>query len=186
MTAAALLTGMAVNFNACNEQSPMSSQTENSVSALAKGKPGGKGSGQEVLDPSYYQSVSTRLEYDKQKQRYRAAALYLDNGSLFIIPPGAMTPPAKLMGKTVKVTMSVDRNPETNELLYTFGPHGCTFSPSASLTLAFMNLGTDQPVLYYIDDDGNYTEGQPDQVDNIDFLIHLKIDHFSRYAIGAE
>jgi len=41
-------------------------------------------------------------------------------------------------------------------------------------------------ILYLIDENGNYIAQQPDDVDLQGKRMKLYIDHFSRYAIGAE
>ena len=40
------------------------------------------------------------------------------------------------------------------------------------------------PQLFYIQDDGAYTEQKPDEVDVVNGWLKLTIHHFSRYAVA--
>ena len=82
--------------------------------------------------------------------------------------------------------MLVERDSVNNELTFTFDPHDCQFNPSARVYLNYKDLGIDVPVLYYIDENGNYIQQNPDEIDVTNRNVILYIDHFSRYAIGAE
>ena len=88
LTAAALLTGLAINFNACTEQSPLSSQTENAVSVLAKGKPGGQ-------ESEYNYPLFTDLIFlANSKGSFQGGQLKVENGTTFSFKNGSLTPPS--------------------------------------------------------------------------------------------
>jgi hypothetical protein len=85
------------------------------------------------------------------------------------------------MGQNVTLTMAVVQDAANNELLFEFGPHGSTFEPAA--TVWFHYPGSN-PKLYYVEDDGTYTEQKPDEVDLVNGWVKLTINHFSRYAVA--
>ena len=62
------------------------------------------------------------------------------------------------------------------------GPLGCQFEPAA--TVWFHYTGSSVPNLYYIDENGNYVEQPPGEIDTQNQWIMLKIHHFSRYALA--
>jgi hypothetical protein len=82
--------------------------------------------------------------------------------------------------------MEIEKNDTTNELIFTFGPSGCSFYPAGKVFLSYEHLDIDVPVLYYIAENGDYIEQSPDNIDLNQKSIVLYIDHFSRYAIGME
>ena len=88
LTSAALLAGLAIHFNACTEQSPLSSQTENSVSVLAKGKPGGQ-------ESEYNYPLYTDLTLlVNSKGSFQGGQLKVENGTTFSFTYGSLTPPS--------------------------------------------------------------------------------------------
>ena len=88
----------------------------------------------------------------------------------------------------ITITMRVEKDEVTNTLFYEFGPSGCQFDPSAEVEFHFSDLqgNTNNVKLFYIDASGDYIEELPDNVDVRGKKFVLSIDHFSRYAIGAE
>ena len=97
-----------------------------------------------------------------------------------------MTPPVGTPnGADVTLTMLVERSEDgNNELIFTFGPHGSQFNPPVEITFNWEDLGSDTAILYYIDDNGNFIQQEPDQIDVQGKRMTLFLDHFSRYAIG--
>jgi len=106
---------------------------------------------------------------------YSGSALWIDNWSL--TPPDGWE-----YGKNVTITMTVEK--KDNELIHTFGPHGSTFAPGATLYLSWEMLGTDTAKLFYIDDNGDYIEQQSEDVDYKNKWFKITIHHFSRYAVA--
>ncbi len=82
--------------------------------------------------------------------------------------------------------MLVERDKFRTELKFTFGPSGASFDPPAEVWLDWKDLHSSNATLYYIDDNGDYIPQTPDDVDVQNKKMKLYIDHFSRYAIGAE
>ncbi|MCH6559346.1 hypothetical protein IH799_03200 [candidate division KSB1 bacterium] len=180
LTAAALLAGLAIHFNACTEQSPLSSQTENSVSVLAKGKPGGQ-------ESEYNYPLYTDLTLlVNSKGEFQGGQLKVENGTTFSFTYGSLTPPSGWTDEPIILSMEVDMDTTKNEMLFTFGPSGCQFNPSAISWFNYGDLGISAPKLYYIDSNGKYIEQAPEKIDYPGNKMLFRIEHFSRYAIGAE
>ena len=112
----------------------------------------------------------------------------VNGGSTFHLDQGALTPPLGTPPgqRSVTLTMLVERDKFRDELIFTFGPSGCTFNPPAEVWFDWKDLHSENATLYYIDSDGNYIPQTADYVDSQGQRMKLFIDHFSRYAIGAE
>ena len=172
LTTAALLTGLAINFNACTEQSPFEVQFNQDGSLT-------KRSTTQTIDNVEQGSMTSR--YYKKWDEYQGGKINLSQGSQFELLYGSLTPPPELYGEDVTLAMTVVQDEADNELLVEFGPHGSTFEPAA--TVWFHYPGSN-PKLYYVEDDGTYTEQNPDEVDLVNGWVMLKINHFSRYAVA--
>jgi len=142
------------------------------------------------VDPSteLYPQIGWHVyKYWKAQDSYRGGTLNMPNGTFFQLIAGSLIPPSPNdWGTNIKVHMEIEKNESTNELIFTLGPAGCTFNPAAKIYLSYDQLNIDAPVLYYIDNNGNYIEQEPDEIDLTKKSIILYIDHFSRYAIGME
>ena len=181
LSVAALLAGLAINFNACSEQLPLSSQTENSVSVLAKGKPGGQQS-----EYNYPLSTDLTFLYVNPNKGFQGGQLKVENGTTFTFKGGSLTPPSGWTDDRIILSMEVDKDITKNELQFKFGPSGCKFNPSAIIWFNYGDLGISAPKLYYVDSNGNYIEQAPEQINYRGNKMLISVDHFSRYAIGAE
>ena len=149
---------------------------------LEKGKPGS-----DEENYSYPQSGNYTYNYWSARDYYRGGSLHMPNGSIFNLTAGALTPPNTIKwGDDVNITLMIDKNDITNELIFTFGPSGAHFSPPAKVFLDYKDLDISKPVLYYIDNAGNYIPQTPDDIDVTNSTIILYISHFSRYAIATE
>ncbi|MGH1362089.1 MAG: hypothetical protein ACRBF0_00940 [Calditrichia bacterium] len=178
-----LITAVLFSFFAlsCTQDSIVSINGPDSVEEPAEfnGKPI-KGSNERL---TYPQSAS--YNYSFHKEGYRGGSFTLPNGTVFELMKNAITPPPSTpWGDDVVITMTADLDTVNNELLFEFGPHGCQFSPAAKVYLNYADLGIEIPTLYYIDDNGNYIEQIPDDIDVTNKLIILTIHHFSRYALS--
>ena len=181
-----LMMSFALNFSACTEQSPFEPGDRKDLSAtLNKGPNRGADS---IVLPVADNTVGITKEqgsmtarYSKKRDVYGGGTIVLSQGSRFELPYGSLTPPAELTGQNVTLTMTVVQDTANNELLFEFGPHGSTFEPAA--TVRFHYPGSD-PKLYYIEDDGTYTEQEPNEIDTVNGWLKLKIHHFSRYAVA--
>ncbi len=179
LTTAALLTGLAISFNACTEQSPFApaeNDADTSITTLAKkGKKDKKDK-----DKNYAFSGSTTLKF--KKGAYKGGKIQLGQGSKLTIPKNSLTPPAGTpAGADVTITMNVEL--VNGELIFTFGPHGCQFNPAAKLRIDYGDFGVELPGLYYLEN-GEYVEQAPDHVDTQGKFMLLHFDHFSRYALA--
>jgi hypothetical protein len=192
---AVLTTGLALNFSACNEQSPLQPSSDGSDSAvmsLAKKGGKGKGKGKSNTENNEEQlnfpiTISKTYRFNKRENEYRGGDMEFshDNKSKFQLQDGALTPPSSIdWREPVTITMEIDYDEAKNELIYTFGPHGCQFEPEAQIKLDYAALGVELPVLYYIDDNGNYIEQTPEYIEVNKKWLKISVDHFSRYAVA--
>jgi len=190
LTSAALLAGLAINFNACTEQTPLSSDdNETNVSITALGNKGGQGGSKKpgTQEAPYPQYDSQLIRFHAPTNHYRGGNLDLPNGASFNIQGGALIPPPEIpWGEEVTITMLCEKDSVKNELIFTFGPSGCQFGSGARIFLDYRDLGMDRALLYYIDENGNYILQSPDYIDYEQKRMTIYISHFSRYAIGAE
>jgi hypothetical protein len=130
-------------------------------------------------------SYSAIAYFSKIFNHYSGTALGRVDSSVITICPSSLTPPSEeSWGKNVTITMMIDRDTVKNLLLFTFGPSGCSFEPAADLWISWKALGTKNATLYYIDENNNYIEQEPVEVDYLGKRIKMKIHHFSRYAVA--
>ncbi len=179
LTTAALVTGLALTFNAC-EQSPVApgeNDADASITTLAKkGHKDKKGR----KDKNYAFSGSKTLKF--KKRAYKGGKIRLPQGSKLKIARKSLTPPPGTpAGADVTITMNAEL--VNGELIFTFGPHGCQFDPPAKLRIDYGDFGVELPTLYYIEN-GEYVEQVPDHVDTQGRFMLLNFDHFSRYAVA--
>ena len=180
------MTGLAMNFNACTEQSPVApgeNDADASITTLAKkghkdkrGHKDKKGH----KDKNYAVSGSKTLKF--KKGAYKGGKIQLDQGSKLTIAKNSLTPPPGTpAGAKVTITMNVEL--VNDELIFTFGPHGCQFDPPAELRIDYSDLGVELPTLYYVEN-GEYVKQAPDHIDTRGKFMLLNFDHFSRYAVA--
>lgn len=166
-------------LGACTQQTPMQpakQQVPDRVNAMAKPAAG-----------AYPQYGEKTFTYSNGVKGYGGGTMRVQNGSWFHLEDGALTPPpGTSFGDPVTVTMLIERDKFRNQLTFTFGPSGTTFEPPAEVWLDWQDLHTSAVRLYYIDDAGNYIEQQPEAIDYQGNKLKIYIDHFSRYAIGAD
>jgi hypothetical protein len=132
---------------------------------------------------------SLLFEYKADEDWYESGNLHAGRGTKnkLVVKEGTLTPPESTpWGQDVTLTMEVDYDTAKNELLFTFGPHGCRFSQPARVVMDYAKLGIDVVCLYYIDEDGTYIPQPPVTFDKKGKKMTIFIDHFSRYAIGME
>ena len=152
-------------------------KTTLSMDKLNKGKP--------VAQNAYPQTESLTLKYDRKENKYWGGNLNMAQGSMFRLKYGALTPPPGTpQGEQVTITMTIEKDDLNNELVFTFGPHGSTFNPGARVYLKWADLGIDIPTLYYIDENGNYIEQLPENIDLQNQWLEITLYHFSRYALA--
>ena len=133
----------------------------------------------------YPQSSSRVLTYINNGNCWQGGNIIVPGGTTFHLMKGALIPPqGTKAGEPVIMTMLAEKNQETGVLEFTFGPSGCRFDPPAVVLFDYTDLNSNGAKLYYIESDGTYSELQPEQVDNRNFKMMLKIDHFSRYALA--
>ncbi len=159
--------------------------------ALAKGKGKGNTGSKDFKTPdgkkdefkSFPKYGEVELEYFKKARGFGSGKIQLDDGSKFKVDSLATTAP-KGHKKNTNLTLTMLVEKIDGELIFTFGPHGCEFSPRAEIALDYSALGVKVPTLYYIRDDGTYEEQTPDHVDTKGRKMYIRVDHFSRYAMA--
>jgi hypothetical protein len=161
---------------------------DNTSPALAKKPPkaeANSSAAQEEPTADYPQSSAYTATWWARRDVYRGGALDLPNGSVFNFVAGSLTPPPDTpYGEPVTITMTCEKDVVADELVFSFGPSGCAFNPAARVWLSYSDLGIEVPTLYHIDDQGNYTEQEPDDIDYTGQWVVLYIHHFSRYALS--
>jgi hypothetical protein len=190
---ALIVTGLVLTFNACSQQSPFDATQRNDNDKVALGKVNLQTrtaydyTGQDAVlyGDSYPQSNSVVINYFGPRKGYQRGSMNLPNGSKFEISLGALTPPEGTAdGDPVTITMTCEKDTVNNGLLFTYGPHGSRFSPPATLTLSWRDLDIEVPKLYYVDEEGNYIEQVPEDMDVVGKWLIISVHHFSRYAVA--
>jgi hypothetical protein len=134
---------------------------------------------------NYPQSGHAVVYFKNAKDEYTGSTVTLENGSSFDFSNGALIPPAYITwGDQVTITMHAEKDPDSGDLIFSFGPSGCQFLEPATLILDYADLGTDKATLYYLDHDGNRIEHLPDNIDFYNRQMCIYIEHFSRYAVA--
>ncbi len=126
LTAAVLLTGLALNFNACTEQSPLSTQTEVSeINILEFAKTGSSPSLKKVTETSKFIKAN------------RGGTLYLYhyNGNKDLEAEITLKIPKNSMSEDAEVKLTLDDEQFLGNLDIVFSPHGVTFSKPAILNI---------------------------------------------------
>jgi len=185
--------GIVLNFGGCSKEFSLDPQitgeedTEDLPSRLSK-----KGD-------DFPQYAEHTFKFDKKKGYYKGGMLNTTNGSKFKIKNGDLTPPATWMdgkktreyGDPVTITMTVDKinvDKKEEQIVFTFEPSGCTFDPSAELTLSWEGLKAkkkEAKKIYLFDlVDENNEEIAAAEMDTKNKKFYMWIDHFSRYAIS--
>ena len=182
----ALGAGFAFVLSACSEQAPLQSSGADRDLTVSLGRGGRVRTSDSLISAtaptqSTVETGSMKSRYSRKWDEYNGGKIVLSQGSQFELLYGSLTPPAELQGQDVTINMSVIGDPANNELRFEFGPHGSTFDPPA--TVWFHYAGSN-PQLFYINDDGSYTEQKPDEVDTVNGWLMLKIHHFSRYRVA--
>ena len=178
MAVIGLSAGVLLVFMGCSGESPL--QPEDTQEAVTS-----SGAAKHDDDSSYPQFGTYTFYYWKPKDAYRGGTLVCPNGTLLDLTACSLNPPPEIpWGQDVTIAATIDRDDIKNELIFEFGPEGCKFSPSAKVFLDYGDLGSGIPTFFYIDDNGNYIEQEPDDIDLTNKKVILYIDHFSRYAVA--
>jgi len=182
---------LVINFNACSEQSPLAADdNETNVSITALAKKGGEGNGTGKSNGNYKSSAisypqSASNTFTLKGSGYTGGFVTIPDMAELFVSRNSLTPPPEVpWGKDVTITMTVDKVPGENQLIFSFGPSGCTFSKPAEIYFNWSALGVDVAKLYYIDESGQYIEQLPDDINLQGKWMSLYVDHFSRYALA--
>jgi len=138
-----------------------------------------------AVDANLVQTSAKTVKFQKQKDKYETTVIGHFNGSSLLIWEGSLSPPDYMKwGDPVTITMTVEKDPVNNQLIYSFGPSGCQFWPPASLWISWKDLGSETAELYYIDETGQYVRQEFDGINLFDYTYLIFITHFSRYAVA--
>jgi len=139
----------------------------------------------ESVSNGYPQIASLEIVWFGQQNGYSTGNLNFVNGTKLYVPFNSLTPPSGTPPcESVMINGLIEKDEVNNELIYSFGPSGCQFDPPADLWMKYGDLGNGNPILYYIDANGNYIQQQPHDINKKQKWLQVKIHHFSRYAIG--
>lgn len=137
-----------------------------------------------LIDGSLSEENTSVSIYSEDEEFYTPVLITISNGSFLKVHNKSLQPPQDLIGKDVEITMEVTKDQESNELIFTFGPHGCEFISPAELCLSWKTTNSSNATLYYLDEHGNKKEHLPDQIDIENKRMIININHFSRYAVA--
>lgn len=157
---------------------------ENYVTATTANNLQGKQTPSIQQSRNFVEAKTDTAMFHPESRGYKKSQITLDQGSKFTIPKNALTPPKGMWGQDVIISLSVEVTDEADELNVTFGPHGSQFDPPAELRIKYDQLGNQVPNLFYIDEDGEYIEQSPDDIDEQGQFIIIYLHHFSRYALS--
>ncbi len=192
LTTAAWLTGLVMNFNACSEQSPVSLESEDSVQTIQTNK-GPVRRLQVAADASMLHrgSEEDNLFYKEQfmpaKKRgnIRLGNTYYGHSKVTFFRNST------LEDLTIQFEWLASTTFEGLLNNLEFGPHGATFNVPVRVQLSYKRAdltGVDETALqvYFFNEDTGLWELIGGEVDTENKLVIVYLDHFSRYAIGAE
>jgi hypothetical protein len=146
------------------------------------------------IDPDgAYPQFASRTFYNISGQGYNGGMMVVPGGTHFMLWNRALTPPPNPVNilipdntRGVTITMLVEKV-ETDygdELVFTFGPHGCQFDPPAEVIFDWTDLNIQLADLFYLEE-GKHIPQDPNSVDINNKRMTLYISHFSRYALGV-
>ena len=167
LTAAVLLTGLALNFNACTEQSPLSPEPSEG--------------GFEILQVRH----PRLMKAFQQSKWIDGAGGTISVGdkkhgeSKIVIPEAAV-------GQGVLITFSWE---STDLLVANFSPHGMTFDKPVRVELSYKDadltgVNEDSLKIYYNNENTGVWELVGEQVDKTKKVVVGHTNHFSRYALA--
>ena len=117
--------------------------------------------------------------------KYTGAVLgHLDSSIFTFLPSSLTAPPGLIEREQIPITMTIESDHANNLLIFKFGPSGCSFEPAAELWISWQELGSENATLYYIDENNQFIEQEPVEIDFIGKRFKMKIHHFSRYAVA--
>ena len=162
-----LLTGLALNFNACMDQSPLSPEPSESVFKILK-----------VKNPRLLKA-------------FEQSKLIDGNGGTLSVGDevhgiSKLVIPANALGNEVLITFSWE---STDLLEAQFSPHGIIFDEPVRLELSYKDadltgVNEDGLKIYYYNDNTGVWELVGDQVDKTKKVVVGYTNHFSRYAVA--
>jgi len=187
LTAAALLAGLAIHFNACTEQSPVSAESSNDGQTIQT-KSGPVRLLQLASDASTLRkgSADDTLFYKEQfmpaKKRgnIRLGNTYYGHSKITFFRNST------LADMTIQFQWLANSTFEGE-----FGPHGATFNVPVRVQLSYKRAdlsSIDETALqlYYFNENSGLWELIDGEVDTENKKVIVYLNHFSRYAIGAE
>ena len=180
LTAVVLLTGLAINFNACSEQSPLQSSDDTTSTKRAPGE----------------------LNILKSKSGVSLNKLFVQSKLITVANGGRIEVGDTVHGKSrlnfksgdVSQDVLVTFSFESTGLLEggaEFSPHGTTFNNPVEIRLSYKDadltgINEEDIQIWYFNEEENVWELIASDVHTGSKYVKGYINHFSRYAIGAE
>ena len=180
LTAVVLLTGLAINFSACSEQSPLQSSDDTTSTKRAPGE----------------------LNILKSKSGVSLNKLFVKEKLITVAEGGKVEVGDDEHGKSrlkfeegdVSQDVLVRFEWESTGLLQggaEFSPHGTTFNNPVAIRLSYKDadltgINEEDIKIWYFNEEENVWELIASDVDTEKQRVEGYVNHFSRYAIGAE
>jgi hypothetical protein len=141
---------------------------------------------------SYPQTKTMVLRYNQTWDQYFGGSMQFPGGSSFEVNDSSFTPPLGTSPETdVMLSVKVELDTSTMDLVFTLGPAGCSFLPPANAWLVWKDLKSIDPEIspadikfFEIDENGIYSEITPALVNNEESKILVHIHNASRYALS--
>ncbi len=184
-----------LNFNACSEQSPMSSETEsiavtNNLNILKLGNSKSAFSLNKIVSVSQWVTKKNGGELIVDYKGYEH-----NNGDVEV--KVTLKVFAETISQDSELALSLDDQEISGNVALSFSPHGVTFSSPALLNIEAKNLDlsgvnpADINIYYDNQETGQWEVMESDKVivkvnDGYVKIINGQLPHFSRYAIGME
>jgi len=140
-----------------------------------------------------YPQFTSRTFYNNSGLGFNGGMMLVPGGTRFMLWNRSLTPPPNPVNilipdstRGVTITMLVEKV-ETDygdELVFTFGPHGCQFDPPAEVIFDWTDLNINIAELFYLEE-GKHIPQDPNSIDINNKKMTLYISHFSRYALGV-
>jgi len=175
---------MLAGLFACTENDPLSVDPEIQYKRDRTLRIATLSSSDLLLQSDYPMSVAFQVDYHKKQKEYMNDGATLKNGSIISLPYAALTPPEGYrIGEPVTITFNADTL--NGEMIYSFGPSGCQFDPPLKVVMNYKDLiGNGDAKLFYIAENGEYIEQQPNEADLFNKWMTIYVHHFSRYAVA--
>lgn len=109
-------------------------------------------------------------------RNYEGSGINLAQGSYLQIEARSPTLPDGLFGEVVTIEMPADHNTEISQFYFEYGPLGCHFDSPVEIWFKWSDLGSDNAILFDIDEIGSYIQQDPAQRDDKGKRLKMHVD----------